>query len=109
MEYVKFYEGPYRKWRLMSIKKASLLLDLSCSKRSVSFLLFILFLSEASAKLTLSKECGELACKPHYYCSQIDHSCRPCQETCDKALSNYDEDLCEKDCQGKTIFHYRII
>ncbi|CAL8113058.1 unnamed protein product [Orchesella dallaii] len=59
----------------------------------------IAVLPEVTGKLTLSKQCGEIVCKAHYYCARIDDSCRPCQETCDRALSNYDQDVCEKDCQ----------
>jgi hypothetical protein len=54
-------------------------------------------------KLTISKECGDLICKPHNYCSSVDHFCRPCQVACDPALGNYDKAVCEKDCQGMSM------
>jgi hypothetical protein len=54
----------------------------------------------AHGKLTIEKECGDIVCESHYYCSKMDHSCRPCQLTCDPALGNFDKSVCERDCQG---------
>lgn len=86
----------------------------------IVFLEFLLLLvigfsvDSVQAKLTIAKECGELVCKPHNYCSQVDHSCRPCQVACDPALGNYDKDVCEKFCQGRmsyacNITNFRIL
>jgi len=56
----------------------------------------------SESKLVLeNKTCGELECSNHEYCSKMDHSCRPCQLACDPQLNNYDQNLCEAQCQGK--------
>lgn len=91
-----FYKGSYRKCHFGTRKGYIDLIFISST-----LLLVSLCSSSASAKLTLAKQCGEIVCKVHHYCARIDDSCRPCQETCDKALSNYDQNLCEKDCQGE--------
>lgn len=85
-----------------SFKNFEILKDLTII--SVVLLLSIGTLPKSvHAKLTISKECGDIICQPHNYCSQIDHTCRPCQVACDPTLGNYDKGVCEKDCQGRKI------
>lgn len=55
-------------------------------------------------------KCGEKVCKLSEYCSQFDNTCQPCQKICDKTSHNYEEAVCEKDCQSKYFFkgtHYK--
>ena len=42
----------------------------------------------------------------HYFCSPIDHHCRPCEEICDRNRSNYDYARCEAGCQGESFGYY---
>jgi len=56
-------------------------------------------ISPTRAKLTLNKQCGEVVCQEHTFCSPTDHSCRPCDVVCNKSDRNHDQNRCEEDCQ----------
>lgn len=49
--------------------------------------------------LSLSKQCGDITCQEHQYCSNFDHRCHPCQDVCDPITSNYQSSVCEAQCQ----------
>jgi len=51
------------------------------------------------AGLTLNKECQDIVCGAHFYCSPTDHLCRPCEVVCDISHNNHDQNRCESDCQ----------
>lgn len=48
-------------------------------------------------------KCREKVCKFLEYCSSFDFTCQSCQKICDKTSHNYEEAVCEKDCQSKYI------
>lgn len=54
-------------------------------------------------------KCREKQCKISEYCSSFDSTCQPCEIICDAKSHNYEEDICEKDCQSKFFLNYRSI
>lgn len=45
-------------------------------------------------------KCGQKTCKLSEYCSSFDNTCQDCSVVCNTASHNYEEAICEKQCQG---------
>lgn len=70
-------------------------------KGIVIFCVFHLFYLVKSDGLTVrGVKCGVRTCKLSEYCSSFDNTCQACATICDSKNHNYEETLCEKDCQG---------
>lgn len=46
-------------------------------------------------------KCHEKVCKVSEYCSSFDNTCQSCKNICDEKSHNYEDAICEKDCQSK--------
>ncbi|XP_046397898.1 protein grindelwald [Ischnura elegans] len=53
----------------------------------------------AEGALSLSKKCGDISCSPTEYCSQFDKRCKSCESVCEEDSHNFQEDVCQRDCQ----------
>ncbi|BET00600.1 Hypothetical protein NTJ_13416 [Nesidiocoris tenuis] len=49
--------------------------------------------------LTLTKKCGDTTCPPYTYCSPHSSSCDPCAGICELNSNNFDQPVCESQCQ----------
>ncbi|CAH1127788.1 unnamed protein product [Ceutorhynchus assimilis] len=44
-------------------------------------------------------KCGQITCKQTQYCSSFDNTCQECDLVCNTKSHNYEEAVCEKQCQ----------
>jgi len=65
----------------------------------MKLLVFSVLIAVVSSSLPVEKLCGDLKCPDHHFCSPIDHTCRPCEQICDRNVPNYDHARCEEGCQ----------
>ncbi|CAG7832009.1 unnamed protein product [Allacma fusca] len=65
----------------------------------MKFLIFTVLIAVVNSSLPVEKTCGDIKCPDHHFCSPIDHTCRPCEQICDRNASNYDHTRCEAGCQ----------
>lgn len=63
------------------------------------FLLF--YLVHCDGITIRGAKCGVKICKLSEYCRSHDNTCQPCNDICDSKTHNYEEETCEKECQGK--------
>lgn len=64
------------------------------------FIIIILCFAEGSGLTIDGVNCGQKKCSYNDYCSELDRTCRPCSNICNRITHNYDPILCMKDCQG---------
>lgn len=46
-------------------------------------------------------KCHDKVCKFTEFCSSFDKTCQPCENICDPKSHNYEQEICETDCQSK--------
>lgn len=69
---------------------------------NIFVLLVILLYSFVNCDISLhGAKCGQKLCQRGEYCSSFHQSCDPCSDICDESNHNFDQTICEKQCQGK--------
>lgn len=74
------------------------------SNRTFQALLVLLAAVIVSGDLLLgNRKCGEKRCKRDEFCSLPDYFCQSCAIACDSSSHNYEEKVCEKECQSEYV------